>query len=142
MKNALLLVVVLSLTVLGLSTCSSPSGGATVVSTWAGSYAGVGSGIISGWKFMSDNTTTGVWADSAGAVSISINANYVLNAGALSITATGTATSTVANPRTSPYTLSCTGTMASATGNGNYTISFSAWPAGYSGSGTWVVTRQ
>ena len=144
MKNALLLGIVLSLAVLSLSTCSGGSSSATVLSTWGGGYVstfGVKNGTISGWKFMSDGTTTGVWKDSSGTTSISINAEYTLDAGTLTIEGSGTATSTTANPKTSPYTLSCSGSLGSATGSGTYSTTFSAWN-GAADRGTWTITRQ
>jgi len=143
MKKALLLGMALSLTVLGLATCSMGGAGTTVVSTWGGSYvsiSGGNGGSVSGWKFMSDKTTTGVWNDSTGAVSINIDAGYALNGSTLTIAASGTATRTLGSPTASPYSLTCSGYLGGATGNGVYNITFSAW--GTSDSGTWAVVKQ
>jgi|GEM_PF-6620974 len=79
-------------------------------------------------------------ADTSGVVSIAVDGTYANNAGNLTMTAAGTATSTLALQKTSPYSLNCSGYMGSTTGYGTYTITFSVW--GTTDSGTWTIVRQ
>jgi hypothetical protein len=143
MKKALCLGIVLFVMILSVNGCSGGSGSPEVLSTWTGTYAVGASGTIPTWKFYDDNTMVGIWADLSGSYSINVNGSYTLNGSALTFTASGTASRTIAPPSpTSAFTLTGSGTLGSASGIGIYSIAFgdSSWGGPY--SGTWSITKQ
>ena len=113
-----------------------------LLSAWAGTYAstsGYGSGTISDWRLYSDDSSTGMWTNSGGSLSLSGTGTYGLSGTSYAWTVVGIATNPSATPTTSPYTGTGSGTLTSTGGTGTYSITFTDW-VGISDAGTWSVT--